>query len=99
MVDADRPIARRGDRVRIGTLTLQTVPGSPPSTTLTLNLVGSPYDGSTPTAQSPIVLVVPGTCTIAGVPAALPVDVAIDGWIISGSPEIVLRRLTTEDIP
>lgn len=87
--DADRAIGRRGDKVQVGTLHFA-LNAMPPALVITYVPAGSPY-GSPGT---PLVITIPGGSV------APPVDsYAIEGWIATGSPEISLRRLGTEEIP
>lgn len=92
MVDADRGIARQGDKATIGTLlaTVVTVPA--PALQIALTLSGSPYGSP----ADPIVLLFPGASVVSGITPGVPY--AVDAWIATGSPEISLRRLDTEEI-
>jgi hypothetical protein len=94
---ADRPVARKGDRVDLGTLIASAAPspiiGIPTALLLTITPTPSPFSVEVPT---PFALLLPGAALI-GIELGEPY--AIEGWVSSGSPEISLRRLTTETIP
>ena len=96
-VDADRPIARRGDRVKVATISY-TAGLSPdidpkPLINTIIQLHASPYGGPDP---APIVISFHGV-VLSGWPPAVPLPVY--AWIDTGSPEVMLRRLDTEVIP
>ena len=94
---ADRAVARRGDRVRIGTFvyTIGASGGIPPLPLINLSFTQakSPYfdlDGV------PIVASLYGLI-VSGIEPGVPY--VVEAWIATGSPEISLRRLSTETIP
>lgn len=93
---ADRPIARKGDRVSLGTLTytIGASGGIPPLPLV--NVVFTPAGSSFGIAGTPIVASLYGV-VLSGIDPGVPY--AVDGWIATGSPEISLRRLDSEDIP
>jgi len=93
MVAADRPVARKGEPVILGSVTyIATL--SPPLITVTFTPSGGPYGSP----GLPIVLALVGTITSPGsTEPSVPFDLV--GYVSSGSPEISLRRLDTEDIP
>jgi hypothetical protein len=90
---ADRPIARRGDLVEIGVLTIMQS-ANPPGMVLNLEFHGSPYDEA---RVQRVALLLPGATLLEGPPPGTPID--IDGWILTGSPDVSLRRAEGEEIP
>jgi len=91
---ADRPIARKGDKVPIATLYTSLL--GPPTGGLLLVFVSaaSPYD---PEPASPVQIALPGASILSGITIGVPYEIA--AYIGTGSPEISLRRLPTEEIP
>jgi len=91
---ANRPIARKGDKVPIATLTASLL--GPPTGGLLLVFVpaASPYD---PDPTTPIQIALPGASILSGITIGVPYEIA--AYIGTGSPEISLRRLPTEEIP
>lgn len=93
---ADRNAARRGDRVKLGTLTIANNPPPPPAPPSGLTITWIPEPS--PYLQvpgAPAVATITGPIAIAPTPFTL----IFEGWITSGSPEISLRHLPTESIP
>ena len=91
---ANRAAARRGDRVKVGTLSIGNIPSPGPPTGLTITWLPepSPY---LPVPPVPQIATITGPIAI----APSPLTIILDGWITTGSPEISLRRTITEDIP
>jgi hypothetical protein len=93
---ADRPMARKGDFVQIGVLSLRknkSELGEPPGMTITYTAQPSPY---APLPSLPKVLQILGSFQF--VPDET-FTIDLHGWITTGSPEISLRHQTTEEIP
>lgn len=93
---ATRPIARKGDRVPIAsvTYTIGASGGIPPLPLINVVITptASPYDE----AGAPIVASLYGV-VLSGIDPGVPYSV--EAYIGTGSPEIALRRLDSEDIP
>jgi hypothetical protein len=92
--DADRPLARRGDKALLGTLTYTPLPTTPPSARLDLSIAQSPYSNSPGGARS-IGITFVGAVT--GMAPGVPVNLI--SWITSGSPEVNIRHFDDEDTP
>jgi hypothetical protein len=91
--NADRPAARKGDTIKVGTLTIaKNKSPQPPGLTLTYLAAPSPYS---PIPTIPKVLLIGGSLTI----APDPFTIELEGWVDSGSAEILMRHLSTETIP
>ncbi len=90
--NADRAVARRGDRVTIGTILAVVVTVPVPALQLTFTPSGSPFG----VPGTPVVLSFAGASIVSGIVPAVPY--VLEAWITSGSPEISLRRLLTEGI-
>ncbi len=93
---AARPIARKGDRVPIATVTytIGATAGMPPLPLI--NAVITPAASPYAEASTPIVVSLYGV-VLSGLDPGIPY--AVDAYIGTGSPEIALRRLNSEDIP
>jgi hypothetical protein len=93
--DADRNAARKGDRTRLGTLAIGNIPPpTPPSSGLIITWLAEP----SPYFPIPSI---PSVATITG-PVAIspdPFQLVLEGWIVSGSLEIMFRKASSEDIP
>lgn len=89
---ADRPAARKGDRIQIGTLLLTVITTPVPAIQVAFTPAGSPFGA----AGTPIILLFAGAAIVSGIEPLVPY--AIEAWIATGSPEIALRRLSTEEI-
>lgn len=90
---ADRGLARKGERVRVGSITIvKNENPAPPGLTLTFTPQPSPFD---------LVPAIPSTLLILGSlnidPSPFTID--LDGWVMTGSPEVALRHVAGESTP
>lgn len=93
--NADRPLGRKGDRVKLGTLTIGNIPPpAPPSSGLVITWIAEPSPFN-PVPGLPQIATITGPVAIAPDPFSL----ALEGWIVTGSPEISIRKTTSENIP
>ena len=92
---AQRPAARRGDRVQCGSITIIKNPPQPgpPGITVTFTPATSPYD---PLPAVPQVLVIAGSFQL--IPAQ-PFTMDLVGWIDTGSPDVMFAHHDDEETP
>ena len=85
VVEADRAISRKGDRVSVGTLQFSNAPPSaPPGIVITYT---GPQNPLAPSVPSVVIGQIVGAVSIA--PDPLSLDLV--GYVITGSPEVFLR--------
>lgn len=88
---ADRNVARKGDEVAIGQLSWESSATPVPTVIFTYQRYQSPFDNSVDLGQPPQFLLA-GTAN----PPIGSID--LSGWITTGSLEVFLRKLATEEI-